>query len=86
MTKLTNPTNEVLAIQYKGVKYEIEASGSLSVPADVAEYWKTMIHEFILVSEDEVVSPVKAKEVEVKEEVEEVKEVEKEPVKVAKKK
>lgn len=74
MAKVTNPTNEVLAIQYKGTKYECDASGSITVPAEVAEYWQTMIHNFILVSEDVVEStPV---EVLVKEEVkEEVKKV-----------
>lgn len=88
--KITNPTNNEISIQFKGIVYTIPARGSISqVTEDVATYWKTMIHEFIQVSEDEVVIPVEEKkevkkEVEV-EEVEEIVEVKK-PVISSKKK
>lgn len=76
MSKITNPTDNEISIQFKGVVYTIPARGSISrVMEEVATYWKTMIHEFIQVSEDEVVS-IKETAKEVKEEtVAEAKEV-----------
>lgn len=55
--KIINPTDNEISIQFKGVVYTIPARGSISqVKEEVATYWKTMIHEFIQVSEDDVVS------------------------------
>ena len=64
--KITNPTNSEISIQFKGVVYTIPARGSISqVSDDVATYWKTMIHEFIIVEADSATSvtePVKAEQ------------------------
>ena len=70
--KIINPTDNEISIQFKGIVYTIPARGSISqVKEEVATYWKTMIHEFILVSEDDIIE--KEPICEVKEEVVEVK-------------
>ena len=76
--KITNPTNKEISVQYKGIVYTIPASGSISgIKDDVANYWKTMIHEFIQVSEDEI-TPVQTEVAPVTDEVkEEPKEIKK---------
>ena len=57
--KIINPTSEEISIQYKGIVYTIPPLSSVSnISGEVATYWKTMIHEFIQVSEDVVVQDV----------------------------
>lgn len=75
MSKITNPTENEISIQFKGVVYTIPAFGSISkVAKEVATYWKTMIHEFVQVEEDEVISaPVE--EIKKEEKIEEIAEV-----------
>lgn len=69
--KITNPTNSKISITYRGTNYEIEAGNEIrDIPKEVANYWKSRIHNFIIVSED---TPV-VKEIEQNEEKEEVKE------------
>lgn len=76
--KVINPTNESIAILYKGVDYVCEANDSAVVPDEVAIYWKTMIHNFVqLESESIVTSKVEEKEVEQAELVQEEKPVKK---------
>lgn len=59
---LKNPTKDELSIQYEGVRYTIPALGELSLPAAAAEYWQTMIHNFLTMSPEkskvEFVAPV----------------------------
>ena len=77
--KITNPTDSDISVGIKGGQYTVKANGSLSnVPADVAEYWKTMLHHFIVVSRDDTEVDVEI----VKEKT--TKEVDKEPEVVAK--
>lgn len=85
--KIKNPTDSDIEIQFKGIKYSVPANGELnSVPEEVAKFWKTSIHEFIVISKDStdaVVAPVAMKvEEEVKEVIEEAEVIEevKQPV------
>lgn len=50
--KVINPTDKDLQIQYKGDVYSVKANDSVNVPSDVAEYWKSMIHNFLQVEEE----------------------------------
>lgn len=51
--KVYNPTEEAITITYKGVDYTAPAGGfAEEVPATVAEHWKTMIHNFVIISDD----------------------------------
>lgn len=74
--KITNPTNEEISIQYKGVVYTIPALGSIKILDEAAVYWKTMIHSFVQVEEESEVEPAKEVPKEVEEVKEEVREVE----------
>ncbi len=68
--KIYNPTNQPLKVQIKGTTYEVGAQSSIyNVSADHAEHWKTMLHNFIEVSEESIFSPNKVAEtIEAKEE------------------
>lgn len=81
-----NPTDKEIAIQYKGVKYSVAANGQADVPAEVAEHWKSRVHEFITiesatepvatVAKAEVVEEIKVEEKEEKKETKADKKVE----------
>lgn len=66
MSKVINTSDSALEIQFLGVNYRVEAGGSLdNVPPAAAEYWKTMIHNFIVIVDEEVAqAPVAAPVVE----------------------
>lgn len=54
--KITNPTSNDITIQYKGVSYTAPANGSVyGVSTQAAEYWKTMLHQFIIVEDESTV-------------------------------
>lgn len=58
MVTLTNPLNNDVTIEFKGVDYTIPANGSQELPDDVALYWVTMIHKFLIVNAQvDVVAP-----------------------------
>ena len=61
--KITNPTDSTLEIQFKGVKFSVEAKDSIEVPKEVADFWFG-IHGFLIVEDSN--EPKKVKE-EVKE-------------------
>lgn len=64
--KITNPLDKDISVSYRGVDYTVDANSSINnVPDKAAIYWKSMIHNFIIISSDS--EPVK--EVEVKKEV-----------------
>lgn len=44
-------------MQYKGKQYSIPANGFASIPEEVAGYWQSQIHNFLLVTEDKVEAP-----------------------------
>lgn len=70
MSKVINPTDSAIEIQYRGVKYAVDAGSSTdNVPAEAAEYWKTSIHNFIVVVDDEEVSTPVKEVVEIPEEI-----------------
>jgi len=92
--KITNPTQLAIGIQHRGTVYTIPAMGAIfGIAEEVAEYWKTMIHSFIIVEADvaevtevKVVAPKvettvveEVESVEQEEEEEEVKEEVKKP-------
>lgn len=45
---LSNPTDQVLKITFKGIDYEIEAESTLDVDDAVGKHW-LKIHEFLTV-------------------------------------
>lgn len=63
--KITNPTNEAIAIQYRGADYRVDAMSTIQdVPEEAAIYWRDMIHNFIIVSSDSAtVAPKKVIEI-----------------------
>ena len=48
---LKNPTENDIAITYKGAEYSVSAMGEVSVPEVVGAHWKK-IHSFLIESED----------------------------------
>ncbi len=48
MVTLKNPTGNEVSVVYKGVSYTIPANGAMTLPSDVADYWKTRIHQFLI--------------------------------------
>ena len=85
--KITNPTEEKISMTFEGIIYKIEAMSSLSdVPARAAEHWKAMVHNFVVLSSDEVVIKKEVKKEIVEEEKEKKEEVKKEEKKVPSKK
>ncbi len=65
--KITNPTENDITIQYEGVHYTCPAKGSISIPEDVATYWKKQLHNFMILGESQVVAPVVEQKIEEKE-------------------
>lgn len=66
-----NPVDSEISIQYKGTVYTVPANGEKSgIPAEVAIFWQSKIHNFITIADEEVVAKapvVESKPVEVKE-------------------
>ena len=57
MSKVINPSDSALEIVYRGVTYIVQAGSSVAnVPEEAAHYWKTMIHNFIVIAEDDTIS------------------------------
>lgn len=50
--KLTNPTQNHIVVSIFGTEYSLEAGKTISVPEPVGVYWKTKLHEFLLVEPD----------------------------------
>lgn len=50
MYKVTNPTDKALEIQYRGLRYRVEAEDSIELSEEIALHWKT-IHAFLLVEQ-----------------------------------
>ncbi len=49
---LFNPTENHIKVQIFGVEYEIEPKGkSRDIPEEVAIYWRTKLHNFLIVGE-----------------------------------
>ncbi len=70
MTKVINPSDSAIEIQYRGVFYRVDAGGSLDrVPDEAAQYWKTMIHNFVALDEDDTVSGPQKQTIEIQEDV-----------------
>jgi len=66
MSKVINPTDSAIEIQFRGVQYRVEANGALeNVPAPAAEYWKSMIHNFIQIVDEDAKAAPKMEEPEV---------------------
>ena len=89
--RVINTTKEAINVRIKGVEYKLPAEGELpDVPAEHAEYWKTMLHNFLILDDDEIIPEVakiekkimeeENNEVKVEENLEEVKEEEKDKV------
>lgn len=55
--KVINPTDSKIEIQFRGVGYSIEANGEAEILDAAALYWKSMIHNFIIL-EESTVAPV----------------------------
>ncbi len=54
--KIQNPTNNEIIVKIFGNVYTLPAEGVLkNVPLEVAKYWSERLHEFLIVSEDDVV-------------------------------
>jgi len=70
-----NPTESKIEVTILGVDYSVDAKGEVSVPNQVAAYWKNRLHSFLEISEE-------VKEVEKVVKVEKVEKVEKEVKKV----
>lgn len=51
--KITNPTKDKITVQIFGDTYSVDGESTVSVPEDVARYWVTMLHEFLVVSKEE---------------------------------
>lgn len=50
--QIKNPTKENIEVQIDGVRYAIEAEGSLfEIPESVARYWQTL-HGFLILRKD----------------------------------
>lgn len=84
--KVYNPTDKSITVMIKGDTYTVGADSAISnVPSEVADYWVSSLHNFLVISEDtvtpEVIEEVKE---EVKEVVEEKEEVVEEPKKIKK--
>jgi hypothetical protein len=58
---LKNPTDSNLTIKFLGVEHTLDANSSKDFPDDVAEYWRTKLHKFLVVEKQKVVE-VKPKE------------------------
>lgn len=57
--QIKNPTENALDVQVKGVKYHIEAEGTLNnIPEEVARYWQENIHKFIQIQKDKLEAEV----------------------------
>lgn len=59
--KLTNNTNNKIEVQIKGTIYSLEANSSKVFSKEVAIYWKTKIHPFLVleeITEAQVIKPV----------------------------
>lgn len=46
-----NPTGNDLEIQYNGFEYSLPGHGEVSLPTEVATYWQSKIHNFLILSE-----------------------------------
>ena len=75
--KIINPTESKLEVIIRGTNYSIEPNGTLNnISAEDALYWKSKLHEFLIVSQDDKIEPKVVEKVEeVIEEVKPVKEV-----------
>ena len=73
MKKIINTTNERLEVQVKGYIYVLEPKGELILPKDVVDYWKDNIHEFLITEELPVEVKKEVKEIEITEEVKDIK-------------
>lgn len=52
--KVFNPTENDISMKFKGVVYTAPAGGSANdVESEAATYWKTMIHHFVEISDDD---------------------------------
>lgn len=58
--KITNPTDNKIEIQFRGIKYSVDAKDSIDVSKDVATFWKG-IHGFLEVSEGDEKKETKVK-------------------------
>lgn len=77
MTKVYNPTESTISIQYRGVSYSIEAGETKDILAEAASYWKDSIHSFIVIEpRNEVVNTKEVEEAPVEEVTPEVEAVE----------
>ena len=48
-----NNTDKKISVKIKGNLYEVEANDSISgVPSEHAEYWKTMLHNFLVLEQE----------------------------------
>ena len=54
MKTLYNPTKNIIEVQILGVKYVVEANGTVTLPDSSADYWVHNLHQFM-----EVVPTVK---------------------------
>lgn len=75
---LRNPTDNRIEVQIDGKQYHIEAQGKITLPDDVAVYWKTYIHQFLKVDGEKVIAKEEAEVEDVKEEKKEKKVTKKE--------
>lgn len=55
---LYNPTDQEVAISFKGDEFVIEALGELKVSNEVGTYWQGKIHAFLEIRPDRVVPKV----------------------------
>lgn len=46
---LKNPIDKNLTIKFLGVEYSLGANATKEFPDDVAEYWRTKLHKFLIV-------------------------------------
>lgn len=53
--QITNPLNTKIAVQIKGVVYEIEGGDTIyNIPEDIARDWQEKTHQFIILRKDKM--------------------------------
>lgn len=63
MVKVYNPHTEECSVTYQKHSYVVPAGGTIEVPEEVAAFWVTYIHQFLIVGDQEVkTEPVEIKE------------------------
>lgn len=62
MVKLYNPHTQECSVTYVDEPYTVAAGATVEVPEDVANYWVTYIHNFLVIGGQEVVVPVTTEE------------------------